>query len=577
MDKYSMEITKKEFDSFFNREYFIEYGYVAFKREKLSTVLDEDYKEFEEEYQTTVSDMFSRKLWSMESVNEYIKENNIMFNKDFVTIPIEMHCAKSEYTKRKYKFINLYNYIRISDHLIENSKVVENLFLKDIHSTSKFLTSSFSANNIRKKKDVNSKNKKYILKTDLSNFFYSIYTHTIPWVMIGKKEAKKRVKKEFSNKLDSLIQNSQDGETKGVPTGSILTRFIVEMYQLKIDQDLSKKLNIHFHRYVDDYNFYFNKDIEKEKVLKEIYSIYSDVELQLNENKIKVTSFPEHTSHSIVIDDYFKSYHYLTVSIIEDSELDSNKKASKIVKIIYKFIDYYSALSREYVIKQPPYFAIEIYLLEIKEMDIEVYKHLLEKDFLFELFAFFLLEMKHLQYFLNFIEKIFVDSDNNLKRTFKKYESILDEKLKEYFEGGFQVETSYLLTLRLIYPYFFYKKEILSNIIENGDSFNAIMAYKILFNYSPTDEIYAIDASISRIKKYGKLMKETRKEEMFSFQNENFIFEYEIGRLYKNNKNIKKQFTQSDKKLFTESLKKGNEIKNFYLDMINENIKIFLK
>ncbi len=577
MDKYSMEITKKEFDSFFNREYFIEYGYFAFKREKLSTVLDEDYKEFEEEYQTTVSDMFSRKLWSMESVNEYIKENNIMFNKDFVTIPIEMHCAKSEYTKRKYKFINLYNYIRISDHLIENSKVVENLFLKDIHSTSKFLTSSFSANNIRKKKDVNSKNKKYILKTDLSNFFYSIYTHTIPWVMIGKKEAKKRVKKEFSNKLDSLIQNSQDGETKGVPTGSILTRFIVEMYQLKIDQDLSKKLNIHFHRYVDDYNFYFNKDIEKEKVLKEIYSIYSDVELQLNENKIKVTSFPEHTSHSIVIDDYFKSYHYLTVSIIEDSELDSNKKASKIVKIIYKFIDYYSALSREYVIKQPPYFAIEIYLLEIKEMDIEVYKHLLEKDFLFELFAFFLLEMKHLQYFLNFIEKIFVDSDNNLKRTFKKYESILDEKLKEYFEGGFQVETSYLLTLRLIYPYFFYKKEILSNIIENGDSFNAIMAYKILFNYSPTDEIYAIDASISRIKKYGKLMKETRKEEIFSFQNENFIFEYEIGRLYKNNKNIKKQFTQSDKKLFTESLKKGNEIKNFYLDMINENIKIFLK
>ena len=57
------------------------------------------------------------------------------------------------------------------------------------------------------------------------------------------------------------------------------------------------------------------------------------------------------------------------------------------------------------MIKQPPYFAIEIYLLEIKEMDIEVYKHLLEKDFLFELFAFFLLEMKHLQYFLNFIEK----------------------------------------------------------------------------------------------------------------------------------------------------------------------------
>ena len=72
-------------------------------------------------------------------------------------------------------------------------------------------------------------------------------------------------------------------------------------------------------------------------------------------------------------------------------------------------------------------------------------------------------------------------------------------------------------------------------------------------------------------------MKETRKEEIFSFQNENFIFEYEIGRLYKNNKNIKKQVTQSDKKLFTESLKKGNEIKNVYLDMINENIKICLK
>ncbi|EUD50800.1 hypothetical protein O666_02779, partial [Staphylococcus aureus M0651] len=34
----------------------------------------------------------------------------------------------------------------------------------------------------------------HILNVDLSNFYHSLYTHSIPWVIMGKKNAKKERK-----------------------------------------------------------------------------------------------------------------------------------------------------------------------------------------------------------------------------------------------------------------------------------------------------------------------------------------------------------------------------------------------
>ena len=574
MNKHSMKITEKEFDSFFSFEYFLVYGYFSFKRKKNDGLNAEDFGE----YQTTVSDMFSRELWSMQHVYDhcvfYEKKEN--FKEVNTTTPIEMHGMKSEYTKRKFKFINIYNYIKITNLLLDNEEEIKKYFIDDKYSTSKFMTSTFLTNKIKVKKDILSKNKKNILKIDIASFYPSIYTHTIPWVFMSKKEAKKDRKNGFYNELDRYIQISQDGETKGVPTGSGLTKFIVEMYQMKIDEKIASDLKgIYFHRYVDDYHFYYNTEAEKEKILKTVYSVYAEVELQINENKIKTIIPPDHSSDSVLASEYFDKYYGLTVAIIRDEKITLKNKASKIAKIIYNFINYFSALNKEKSLKMPPYFAIENYLKQIQETDVEVFQAVMETDFLFELLGLFLLEPKYLQYFTNFIESNFSEKSQTVKRVFVKYEEIFNDKLEEYVKGDFQVETSYILTLNLLFPYFDLYKTHLDSVIKKSDAFNAIMAYKILFE---VDSEKAWELAIARIEQYKMQLKGVEGESIFTFQNENFIFEYEIARIYKNEKDTLKTFPSKYKARFTKEIKRdSNKVEQFYKNMIQENVKIFLK
>lgn len=73
-------------------------------------------------------------------------EKKKIFKEVNTTTPIEMHGMKSEYTKRKFKFINIYNYIKITNHLLDNEEEIKKYFIDDKYSTSKFMTSTFLTN-----------------------------------------------------------------------------------------------------------------------------------------------------------------------------------------------------------------------------------------------------------------------------------------------------------------------------------------------------------------------------------------------------------------------------------------------
>lgn len=83
----------------------------------------------------------------------------------------------------------------------------------------------------------------HILHTDLENFYPSLYTHTIPWLIDGKKVAKGSIKSKKISKagmIDNLITSCQYGETHGLPTGNLATRIIAELYMCYFDAKIVK-------------------------------------------------------------------------------------------------------------------------------------------------------------------------------------------------------------------------------------------------------------------------------------------------------------------------------------------------
>ncbi|SNB85411.1 hypothetical protein SAMN06265338_1542 [Rhodoblastus acidophilus] len=82
---------------------------------------------------------------------------------------------------------------------------------------------------------------RYIVRTDISRFYHSIYTHAIPWALHGKAAAKKDRKPTspsiYGNQLDWLLRQAQDGQTVGIPVGPDFSRIISEIIGSAIDKE----------------------------------------------------------------------------------------------------------------------------------------------------------------------------------------------------------------------------------------------------------------------------------------------------------------------------------------------------
>jgi hypothetical protein len=82
----------------------------------------------------------------------------------------------------------------------------------------------------------------YLFETDLTDCYGSIYTHSIPWALDGKKEAKgSDHKSSLGDQVDMLIRSMRHGQTNGIPQGSVLMDFIAEMVLGYADTLITKK------------------------------------------------------------------------------------------------------------------------------------------------------------------------------------------------------------------------------------------------------------------------------------------------------------------------------------------------
>lgn len=143
---------------------------------------------------------------------------------------------------------------------------------------------------------------KKILKLDISNFYFSIYTHVIPAIILGLNTAEEEYKKVCNSEnsiseiytkyaeLDKVIRQQNRNRTNGLLPGTFSSRLISEALLTRIDKDL-KNQNLNFVRYVDDYEF-FIYDHNVETVKNKIDSTVRAYGLTINNEKTSIEEFP---------------------------------------------------------------------------------------------------------------------------------------------------------------------------------------------------------------------------------------------------------------------------------------------
>jgi hypothetical protein len=144
--------------------------------------------------------------------------------------------------------------------------------------------------------------KKYdaMVQIDVSKCFDSIYTHSLPWAVLGKEQTKFSLKKSlgtFGGRFDALMQSLNQRETNGIVIGPEFSRIFAEIILQSVDAELIKqlagganlkhKVDYEIFRYVDDFFVFYNEESTQKKIFETLQEILKDKKLSINMAKIK--------------------------------------------------------------------------------------------------------------------------------------------------------------------------------------------------------------------------------------------------------------------------------------------------
>lgn len=138
---------------------------------------------------------------------------------------------------------------------------------------------------------------RFVVRTDISRFYHSIYTHSIPWAVHGKRESKEdtnpnSVNLHF-NKLDKILRSGQDNQTIGIPVGPDFSRVVAEIIATAIDLRFRDRIGLSNYavvRHVDDIWIGTNSHADAEQALGRYREAMREFELDINENKTAIFS-----------------------------------------------------------------------------------------------------------------------------------------------------------------------------------------------------------------------------------------------------------------------------------------------
>ncbi|MCH7410676.1 RNA-directed DNA polymerase [Belliella sp. DSM 111904] len=282
-------------------EKLIELGYLpkelppGFITESLSRNLTE-VKSRWTNFETSETERFedeSRSIWNQRKADFYSKYGSSQC--------VAFSISKGKLARRVLKIPNPKHYITVSELISNNWELYQALFDNSPFSmsypveeaeNSKRAVKTYSAgvpvlrNEILKR----SARKLIQVKVDISNFYPTIYTHTIPWSILGKETAKRLLKTSKTelaelisdgnseainyfnaDKLDSAVRACQDRQSIGIPIGPDSSHIVSELIACQIDGMIQEKfsiLDVEAVRFYDDYYIFVNTLDEADKVIK---------------------------------------------------------------------------------------------------------------------------------------------------------------------------------------------------------------------------------------------------------------------------------------------------------------------
>jgi hypothetical protein len=200
-------------------------------------------------------------------------------------------------------YAHLVNSITENWDSISHIEKNENSIIRPLkHKDGRIIVMTYEQPN-RKTKRYNdsSKGKKFIVHSDISNFYPSIYTHSIPWALLGLQAAKLNQSGGFENELDQHQRMMKRNETTGVAIGPGTSNIISEIILYEVDKRLKDK-GYEFYRFIDDYTAFCSTYEESESFIRDLSEFLSIYGLLLNIKKTEIKKLPKPTSADWVSD-----------------------------------------------------------------------------------------------------------------------------------------------------------------------------------------------------------------------------------------------------------------------------------
>jgi len=136
----------------------------------------------------------------------------------------------------------------------------------------------------------------WIVKTDITRYYPSIYTHSLAWACYGKENVKKNrnfYEGSLIDRVDQLIRAANRNQTVGIPVGPETSRIVAELIGRHVDKEVcsaSARINpAYVDRLQDDW-FVGTSDRETAEVtLAAISKCYRAYGLEINGSKTSLT------------------------------------------------------------------------------------------------------------------------------------------------------------------------------------------------------------------------------------------------------------------------------------------------
>lgn len=136
----------------------------------------------------------------------------------------------------------------------------------------------------------------WLVKTDISRFYPSIYTHSISWAAYGKETVKGalgKYKGSLADRIDVLLRSGNRNQTVGIPIGPETSRIIAEILSSRIDHEFScevgdKVARNQVDRLQDDWFVGIPSLGDAETVLSAVRRVYRNFGLEINGSKTSI-------------------------------------------------------------------------------------------------------------------------------------------------------------------------------------------------------------------------------------------------------------------------------------------------